>query len=419
MPDENKKILKYIPGEKSLKVPFIIYADLECLLQKINTCKNNPEKSYTEKKAKHKPSDYSLVTCSSFDKFENERNCYGGKDCMKIFCNDLRDQALKIIKYENKKEIILTNEEKESYENQKNCHICRKEFCTDKNNEKEFKLKQKVRDHCHYTGKYRGAAHSSCNLRYKIPNKILVVFHNGSTYDYHFIIKQLAREFKGNFECLGENTEKYITFSAPIKKEHDNGKTTTYKLKFIDSYRFMQDSLSNLVDNLSEINNKKPKNSMRSMTDSLSQSINKISEIDREILQKNKFVDNMRSMMTSLSQSINKISEIDRKMSQLDKKEQKNKSIENMRSMVSSLSQSTDKVSEIDKKISYASLIEKFPNTYQLCNKDLNKFALLLRKGVYPYEYMDNWERFNEESLPNIEYCYSGLNKESITGEEC
>ena len=132
---------------------------------------------------------------------------------------------MKIINYEKKKEIILTNEEKESYENQKCCYICEQEFCTDKNNKKEFKLKQKVRDHCHYTGKYRGAAHSICNLRYKIPKEIPVVFHNGSTYDYHFIIKQLAREFKGNFECLGENTEKYITFSVPIKKKvHDNDK---------------------------------------------------------------------------------------------------------------------------------------------------------------------------------------------------
>ena len=66
----------------------------------------------------------------------------------------------------------------------------------------------------------------------------------------------MAKEFKGNFECLGEKTEKYITFSVPIKKEHDNGKTTTCKLKFIDSYRFMPDSLSNLVDNVSGINNK-------------------------------------------------------------------------------------------------------------------------------------------------------------------
>ena len=84
---------------------------------------------------------------------------------------------------------------------------------------------QKVRDHCHYTGKYRGAAHSNCNLKYKTTKKIPVVFHNGSTYDYHFIIKQLTREFKGCFEFSGGNTEKYITFSVPFKKYHDNDKT--------------------------------------------------------------------------------------------------------------------------------------------------------------------------------------------------
>ena len=83
---------------------------------------------------------------------------------------------------------------------------------------------QKVRDHCRYTGKYRGAAHSNCNLNYKIPKEIPVIFHNGSTYDYHFIIKKLPKEFKGNFDCLGENTEKCITFSALIKKDLDNDK---------------------------------------------------------------------------------------------------------------------------------------------------------------------------------------------------
>ena len=83
---------------------------------------------------------------------------------------------------------------------------------------RNWKNKHKVRDHCHYTGKSREAAHSICNLRYKVPKEIPVVIHNGSTYDYHFIIKQLAEEFKGQIECLGENTEKYITFSVPIKK---------------------------------------------------------------------------------------------------------------------------------------------------------------------------------------------------------
>ena len=120
--------------------------------------------------------------------------------------------------------IPLTEEETEAHENQKICPICVQEFCTNENNKKAFKLKQKVRDHCHYTGKYRGAAHSICHLRYKISKEIPVVFHNGSAYDYHFIIKKLAREFKGYFHCLGENTEKYITFSVPIKKVIDNDK---------------------------------------------------------------------------------------------------------------------------------------------------------------------------------------------------
>ena len=300
MPNEDNKILKYVSGEKSLKVPFVIYADLECLLKKINTCQNNPDKSYTEKKATHRPSGYSLTTCCSFDKSLNEKKYYRGEDCMKIFCKDLKDQAMKIINCEMKEMIPLTNEEKESYENQETCHICKKEFNDNK-----------VRDHCHYTGKYRGAAHNKCNLRYKIPKEIPVVFNNGSTYDYHFIIKQLA--FKGNFKCLGENTEKYITFSASIKKEHDNGKTTTCKLKFIDSCRFTQSSLSNLVDNLSKINDKEPNkfiNTMRSMTDSSSQSIDKISKIDQKISQ-NKFIDNMCSTLFSLKQSIDKVSEID------------------------------------------------------------------------------------------------------------
>ena len=180
-PDEDNKILKYFPGEKSLRVPFIIYADLECLLIKINTCSNDPDKSHTEKKATHRPSGYSLVTCCSFDKSKTEQK-YRGKDCMKMFCKDLKDQALKIINYEKKEMIPLTDEEKESYENQKICHICRKEFCTDKNN-KEFKKLQKIRDHCHYTGKYRGAAHNNCNLNYKISKQIPIVFHNGSIYD--------------------------------------------------------------------------------------------------------------------------------------------------------------------------------------------------------------------------------------------
>ena len=164
--------------------------------------------------------------------------------------------------------IPLTYEENKSYKKQKVCYICKKEFNTDKNDKNAFKLYHKVRDHCHYTGKYRVAAHNICNLRYKIPKEFLVVFHNGFTYDYHFIIKELTKKIEGQFECLEESTEKYIIFSPPIKKELDNGKTTAYKLKFIDSFRFisfrfMSSSLSSLVDNLSEgLHNKKRRKCM-------------------------------------------------------------------------------------------------------------------------------------------------------------
>ena len=169
---------------------------------------------------------------------------------MEKFCKDLRDKAMKIINYEKKEMIPLTYDEEESYEKQKVCYICKKEFSTDKRY-------YKVKDHCHYTGKFRGAFHSICVLRYKIPKEIPVAFHNGSTYDHHFIIKQLAKEFKGHFDCLGENTEKYVNFSAPIyKKNDDDDKTIIYKLKFIDSFRFTSTSLSSLVDKLSKINKK-------------------------------------------------------------------------------------------------------------------------------------------------------------------
>ena len=137
--------------------------------------------------------------------------------------------------------IPLTDEKNNSYEKQKFYYIYKKEFNTDDDDDDDDdnddnKKHPKVRNHCHYTGKFRRAAHSICNLRYKTPKEIPVVLHNGSTNDYHFIIKQLAKEFEGQFQRLGQNKEKYMTFSVPIKKELDNSKTITYKLRFIDSF---------------------------------------------------------------------------------------------------------------------------------------------------------------------------------------
>ena len=108
--------------------------------------------------------------------------------------------------------ILLTDQETKSYEEEKVCHICKKEFYFDKNY-------QKVRDNCHYTGKFRGAAHSICNLNYKVPKEITIVIHN-AVYDTHFIIKQLAEDFDdGEFDCKGEIRKNILLFQYQLKKD--------------------------------------------------------------------------------------------------------------------------------------------------------------------------------------------------------
>ena len=201
-------------------------------------------------------------------------------------------------------------------------------------------------------------------MRYKVPKEIPVVFHNGSTCDYHFIIKELAKEFEGNFECLGENTEKYITFSVPIKKKIENKDLEiTYKIKFIDSYRFMSSSLSELVDNLSDS------------------------------IHNNKCVA-CKSNLDYVRITTAKPCSLECKNGKL-------------------LLKCFNCESYYKKKFN-KDLIKKFKSTYSFCNSDLNKFILLLRKGVYPYEYMNSWGKFNETSLPSKEDFYSHLNMEDI-----
>ena len=106
--------------------------------------------------------------------------------------------------------IPLTKEEKKFYKKQEACHICEEKFCVDKDDESYINRK-KVKDHCHYTGKFRGAAHSKCNLNYQVSKDIPIITHNAS-YDTHFMINQLAEEFKGELYCIGENMEKIYHF---------------------------------------------------------------------------------------------------------------------------------------------------------------------------------------------------------------
>ena len=259
---------------------------------------------------------------------------------MKRFCKDLKDHATKIIDFKKKTMIPLTKEEEDNYNKENTCYIYKDDFNNDK-----------VKDHCHFTGKYRRAAHNTCNLRYKVPKNILVIFDNGSTYDYHFIIKELASEFDGNFECLGENIEKYITFSVPIKKKIDNKNIDiTYKIKFIDSFWFLATSLSKLVDNL---------------TDNI--------QNDKCIKCKSNLC-----FVRAINEKL--------------------------------IFKCVDCEKEFNKE-----LIERFANTYKFCDNDLDKFIKLLRKGVYPYEYIDEWDKFNEKVLPGKDSLYSSLTLENIS----
>ena len=156
-------------------------------LKKMHSCQNNPEKSYTEKKTKHTPG-YSLFTNCSFDAAKTRLDCYRGKENMEKFCKDLIKHAMRIVNYEKREIIPLTDEENKFYEEQKVCNICKKGFSTD--NDKKH---HKIRDHCHYTGKLKASAQSICKLGYKTPKEIPIVFHNSSTYDYHFTINKLGK----------------------------------------------------------------------------------------------------------------------------------------------------------------------------------------------------------------------------------
>ena len=151
---------------------------------------------------------------------------------------------------------LLTEHQQKSYLKKcKSCYICKEKF-EDKN--ADDKKYRKVRDQCYYKGDYGGAAHSICNLKNRVPKEISIVSHNGSNYDYHVIIKELAEEFEG--QQFWRKYRKYITFTVPIEKEviridkkaQEITITISYRLQFIDSARLVASSFSYFVNNLAE-----------------------------------------------------------------------------------------------------------------------------------------------------------------------
>ena len=320
MPEPETKI-SFTNYRKQLPAPFVIYADFEAITEKVSQ-----KKSQTEQYQKHTACGYGYkVVCCYDDKFSKPIKIYRGKMTIQKFMKDMLvevEYCQEVVKNHFTKPLKMTEKDEESFQNMKECHICKKPFGMDEDrvrnvggkNIKKVQIKNvKVRDHCHVTGKYRGAAHTICNLNFKLTDKIPVVFHNLKGYDSHFIMQEIGNIAKNhiyfderknkysdvNINVIPHNIEKYLAFMLG------------YNLVFIDSFQFMSSSLSNLVNNLPN---------------------------------------------------------------------------------------------EAFKYIG-----EEFQD---------EQLSLMKKKGVYPYDYMDSFKKFEDNRLPNKEDFFSLMNNEHITDEE-
>ena len=304
MPNK-KPIVEYSDGQYPFKVPFMMYADFESILEPIQGASNDPNVSSTRGVNIYTPSGWCVYSKFAYGKVTNPLTQYRGSDCVEKFCEHIIPEAKRLCNsFPERPMEPLTKSQIKEYKRATKCHICFKPFS---------EKKRKVRDHCHYSGLYRGAAHFSCNLQYKIPSYIPVVFHNLAGYDAHLFIRELAKYTTG-MGVIAKDTEDYISFSIKVEVDkyvdkEGNKRTKEMELRFIDSIKFMSSSLDSLVNNLARGGHE----------------------------------------------------------------------------------------------------FWGFEN----CNDRQCEF--LIRKGIYPYEYMDSWDKFKETSLPSIEKFCSNLNMSGVS----
>ena len=318
MPTPDEK-LKFKHHFKKLRCPFVIYADFECLTEELKQPEDDEIKTY--KYQEHKPCGFMLNLVNAVDD-TNQEFLYRGDDAVDVFCNkinEIRDEIKE--KMKENKEILMTDEDKTDFETATHCCICGDRFKNAYKNEKEAEKYRKVRDHCHFTGKYRGCAHSMCNLNFcnryfKIP----VFFHNMKNYDGHLIIQNAETlSNKKKIDVIAQNSEKFINIGFD-------------SLSVKDSFSFITASLDKLV------------------------SMTKYDNTDEKERSKWVLRDNWQSNFRYSS---------------------KNDIIK------------TEKCLD-----------------------------LLTEKGVYPYDYMNAFEKFNDEQLPSKEQFYSRLTEEDITNAD-
>ena len=308
---------------KSLPVPFCIYADFECTTEKVSSCQPSDSRSYTQQYQKHTACSFGYKVVCHYDQYySGDVVIYRGEDCIERFMKCMFEEVKncqKITKDYFNEPLIMTEEDEESFNEATHCHICEKRYKVDD---------VPVRDHCHVTGKYRGSAHQTCNLKLQISAekiKIPVIFHNLKGYDSHFIMNELGKIIKKeeyipdnvyikkdgklvkcdeveriSVKVIAQNAEKYMAFYI------DN------HLSFIDSLAFLNSSLDKLSSNLE----------------------------DKDFIYTKKYF--------------------------------------------------TDPV----------------------------QFGLVKRKGVYPYDYMDSFSKFNDTELPQRKYFYSLLTDNNISEDD-
>ena len=248
MPKQGSTI-EFKDGQNQFKVPFIMYADFESILEPMGLMElgsPNPNQPYTNQVNQHTPSGWCVYSKFAYGDVDNPLRLYRGKDCIETFRNYIKGEARRLYHMFPKLPMgPLTKKQWKKYKKATKCHICYKPFT---------QTNLKVRDHCHYTGLYRGPAHSLCNLRYKIPSYIPVVFHNLSGYDAHLFIRELGGH-TSVMEVIAKNKEDCISFSIKVSVDSyidKNGeeKDKLIELRFMSSFKFMSSSLDSLTKNL-------------------------------------------------------------------------------------------------------------------------------------------------------------------------
>lgn len=313
MPTEEKKYLQFENYANQLKAPFVVYADTEAFLKNLNVTEQKhvfSEECKTKAYQQHHVYSVGYYFKCEFDISKSYYASSGNRtDCVEWFVEELEKISKRVasmisdIKPMNK---LSSDEERLTQAPNAKCFIC----------EEPFGLEEiRHRDHCHFTGKFRGVAHSECNLNYQESRTIPVIMHNLSGYDAHLLIKQLALKIDGCVTIIPLNAEEYVSFTKTvINSTAEYDMREKIKLKFIDSFRFMPTSLSKLASLI-------PTNEKRILNDEC----------------------------------------------------------------------------------------KNFFSSEQI--------AMLDRKGVFPYDYVDSFERLNETSLPSKEFFYNKLNDEEISDE--